>query len=393
MAGTIKLQERELEYRRTWKSEKFSTIEPAEIFWAEHYRWLESQGYLLRPRYHPDWIPTWKRTKKYINLCEDSYSLPPLRKHIMDATRMSDGDTVTLKRIVKYENSDEVGIAKFFSSEPLASDPKNHCVPLLDVLEVPEYEGMALLVMPILRPFNRPKIWTFGEAVEFFRQVFEGIQFMHRHHYAHRDCTGRNIMMDPRKLYPNGFHPLNIDYDYKRNRFARHWTRTERPPKYFLIDFGLSRFYDPKHGPPEDLPVRGIDRTAPEIQGDKYNECCNPFATDIYYVGNMIKMEFVEVRFGFDFMVPLITDMTQDEPSNRPSIDEVVARFDDIYRSLNFALLRSRIISRKEDQGATQVYNFLHFFRRMRYAFMRIPPIPRAVLKSLPSPEGKAVPI
>ncbi|KAF8494059.1 hypothetical protein JB92DRAFT_2997182 [Gautieria morchelliformis] len=70
--------------------------------------------------------------------------------------------------IVKYKECDEVGIGKFFSSEPLASDPKNHCVRLLDVLEVPEYEGMFLLVMPILRHFNQPKIFTFGEAVEFF---------------------------------------------------------------------------------------------------------------------------------------------------------------------------------------------------------------------------------
>ncbi|KAF8465816.1 hypothetical protein JB92DRAFT_3062358 [Gautieria morchelliformis] len=278
----------------------------------------------------------------------------------MDATRMSDAETVTLKRIVKYKESNEVGIAKFFSSEPLAPDPKNHCVPLLDVLEVPEYEGMVLLVMPILRPFKRPKIWTFGEAVEFFRQIFEA-----------RDCTGRNIMMDARKLYPNGFHPINIDFDYKRNRFARHWTRTERPPKYLLIDFGLSGFYDPKHGPPLDLPVRGIDRTAPEVQGDKYNELSNPFATDIYYLGNMIKMEFVDVRFGFDFMVPLITDMTQEEPSKRPSIDEVVARFETIYRSLSFKLLRMH-------EGTSVFYDFLHFFRRMRYAFMRIPPVPRA---------------
>ncbi|KAF8508800.1 hypothetical protein JB92DRAFT_2950951 [Gautieria morchelliformis] len=230
MAGAIKLRERENEYRRTWKFDNFSTLEPTEIFWADQYRWLESQGYLLRPRYHPNWIPTWKRTKKYITHCEDSYS--SLFRHVMDATRMSDGKTVTLKRIVKSKNSDEVGISKFFSSEPLASDPKNHCVPLLDVLEVPEYEGMVLLVMPILRPFNDPKIWTFGEAVEFFRQVFEGIQFMHKHHYAHRDCTGKNIMMDARKLFPNGFHPVNIDFDYKRDRFARHWTRTERPPKY-----------------------------------------------------------------------------------------------------------------------------------------------------------------
>jgi hypothetical protein len=96
----------------------------------------------------------------------------------MDATRMSDGETVTLKRIVKHKDSHEIAIAKFFSREPLASDPKNHCVPLLDVLEVPEYEGMFLLVMPILRPFNQPRIWTFGEAVEFFRQVFEVRAFM-----------------------------------------------------------------------------------------------------------------------------------------------------------------------------------------------------------------------
>jgi hypothetical protein len=111
-------------------------------------------------------------------------------------------------------------------------------------------------------------------------------------------------MMDPRKLYPNGFHPVDIDYDYKRNRFARHWTRTERPPKYFLIDFGLSRFYDPKYGPPLDLPVRGIDKTAPEVQGDRYNEFCNPFATDIYYAGNMIKTQFVEVSIFAPIQAP-----------------------------------------------------------------------------------------
>ena len=105
---------------------------------------------------------------------------------------------------------------------------------------------------------------------------------MHQHHYAHRwisrgvsDCTGRNIMMDNRKLYPKGFHSIDIDHDYKRNRSARRWTRTERPPKYLLIDFGLSQYCDPELGPPLDLPVRGIDRSVPEIQGEKFNELNN----------------------------------------------------------------------------------------------------------------------
>ncbi|KAF8511915.1 hypothetical protein JB92DRAFT_349000 [Gautieria morchelliformis] len=77
-------------------------------------------------------------------------------------------------------------------------------------------------------------------------------------------------------------------------------------------------------------------------------------------------------------MVPLVTDMTQEEPSKRPSIEEVMTRFETIYRSLSFKLLRTRIVGRKEDEGTSALYDFLHFFRRMRYAFMRIPPVPRA---------------
>jgi hypothetical protein len=85
-----------------------------------------------------------------------------------------------------------------------------------------------------------------------------------------------------------------------------------------------------------------------------------------------------QVKFGFDFIVPLITDMTQEEPSKRPNIDEVMTRFEAIYRSLSFKLLRTRMVARDEDEGASVLYDFLYFFRHMRYAFMRIPPVPRA---------------
>ena len=76
MAGTAKLLERETEYRKTWNGDHLGSMSPAEIFWADHYRWLESQGYKLRPRYHPDWIPTWKKSNKWVLRCEDSVYLP-----------------------------------------------------------------------------------------------------------------------------------------------------------------------------------------------------------------------------------------------------------------------------------------------------------------------------
>jgi hypothetical protein len=33
---------------------------PKELFWREHQSWLEHRGYLLRPRYHPGWTPSWR---------------------------------------------------------------------------------------------------------------------------------------------------------------------------------------------------------------------------------------------------------------------------------------------------------------------------------------------
>jgi hypothetical protein len=42
-------------------------------------------------------------------------------------------------------------------------------------------------------------------------------------------------------------------------------------------------------------PVRGGDKTVPEIQGEKYNVMCDPFPVDIYGIGNMIKQTVLDV--------------------------------------------------------------------------------------------------
>ena len=49
----------------------------------------------------------------------------------------------------------------------------NHCVPVYDVLPVPDEEDMVIIVMPLLQDYLRPPFGTIGEAVECFRQLFE----------------------------------------------------------------------------------------------------------------------------------------------------------------------------------------------------------------------------
>ena len=80
----------------------------------------------------------------------------------MDATRLSDGIHVTLKTVDTSVHPFEVEIAQFLSSGQVAHDPRNHCVPILDVLQDPVEPNTAILVMPLLMSFQLA-VRRFGE--------------------------------------------------------------------------------------------------------------------------------------------------------------------------------------------------------------------------------------
>lgn len=42
-----------------------------EIIWRDNQKWLQESGYALRPRYQPDWVPSWQGTSKDWSKCED----------------------------------------------------------------------------------------------------------------------------------------------------------------------------------------------------------------------------------------------------------------------------------------------------------------------------------
>jgi hypothetical protein len=97
-------------------------------------------------------------------------------------------------------------------------------------------------------------------------------------------------MFSASKMYPNGFHPVKINRNRNFKGAAKAYTRTQRPPVYYLIDFGLSREYTSRDV--TDEPLRGGDKSAPEHRSQRR---CNPFQTDIYYIGNLVRHEFIEV--------------------------------------------------------------------------------------------------
>ena len=50
---------------------EFGALFDSEMWWRDQYQALETQGYILRPRYHPDWRPSWKRSGKDFFAAED----------------------------------------------------------------------------------------------------------------------------------------------------------------------------------------------------------------------------------------------------------------------------------------------------------------------------------
>jgi len=80
----------------------------------------------------------------------------------MDTVRKEDGRPVMLKKVLPEEGRYELSITELFSSPGLRGDPKNHCVPLLELIDLSQTnpDGGKLMAMPFLRPFKNPRFQT-----------------------------------------------------------------------------------------------------------------------------------------------------------------------------------------------------------------------------------------
>ncbi|KAJ3480769.1 hypothetical protein NLI96_g8114 [Meripilus lineatus] len=351
------------------------SLDRIESFWLDHSEWLEEKGYMLRPRYRHGWVPSWvaeNKPKPFMAEDQRYFGHPDT----MDATRISDNALVMMKLM---NDSLENEIALYFSTEPLASHPRNHCVPIYEVLHVPDPTGdddEIIIVMPLLRPFYDPRFKSVGEAVEFFRQIFEGLQFMHEHNVAHRDVSSLNIMMDPCPTFPEMFHPAAISRSRDFKSSAKFHTRTSRPTKYLFIDFGLSEKFEPGQDR-KVIPICGGDRSPPEFQHDGAEEEIDPFPTDVYCIGNLIRRKFLRPLKGVDFIQPLVEDMIQEDPTKRPTMDEVVLRYDEMVKSLSYWRLRSMLVERDEPMLIVIFLAVAHIYRTTIHIFTFRSPIPR----------------
>jgi hypothetical protein len=102
-------------------------------------------------------------------------------------------------------------------------------------------------------------------------------------------------MMDWKGMFPNGFNTQEDERNKTMTVPARAFNKTQYPRRYFIIDFGISSRYDSSTTTaPREYCLIGGDKAVPEfLRGEEFHD---PFKADVYYAGNLIRTEFMQVR-------------------------------------------------------------------------------------------------
>ncbi|KAH8103577.1 kinase-like domain-containing protein [Cristinia sonorae] len=324
-------------------------MSPYELRWRARYEGLLLRGYQLRPRYHPNWTPSWIGTDIPADTCEDF--IEPVYSNVLDANRIED-DTLVCMKVIALD-SNEFKIARMLSSSKHTPDSENHCVPIIDVFPDPINPLNGIIVMPYLHPYNKPQFETVEQVMDFIQQTLEGLSFLHRQRVAHRDCWTTNIMMDGEILYPQGHHPIRVHRTPDFSGFSRVLRRSGHSIKYYFIDFGMSSYFEPGESP-YVLGAKGANRTAPELSTKiPYNA----FMLDVYILGHAYDVELLQEFINLDFLQPLVTAMTHLRPENRPTAEVALSRFHEIRNSSEYAKVRWRRAVRRNETAMEQVVN------------------------------------
>ncbi|KAJ7449842.1 kinase-like domain-containing protein [Mycena latifolia] len=222
-------------------------------------------------------------------LCPDA-GLP---ENLFRGTRVCDGAKVVVKAV--HLHSRELSVIRFLSTPPLRQDPMNHCIPVLDLIEVEE-DNLAFIVMEqwSSQLIDDEVPCCLGLFLAALRQCIEHGVFMHKHRIAHLDISLRNLVTD----------------------YQGH---------YAYIDYELSRRFD-RVGP-ICIPEFRATEVPPEcelLNGD----CPDPFKADVWALAVLILRACKLAGYCIAQLVELTRPMLNENPHDRPCMDEVLCAFE-----------------------------------------------------------------
>lgn len=229
---------------------------------------------------------------------------------IMRAIRRCDGARVMLKIawIEGQEDTRELDAYELLLSHPHILDPRNPilrgtcvlpvCASPLDRTSV----TVKLLAMPLLHDLHTFYVPVWGCALLCIRQLLHGLAFLHSLGICHGDVHISNVILTGHVPY-----------------------------KVYFIDFDLCQQLE---GDTRKAQWNGGKTVPPEVKNNREqaSSTYDPYAADVYCMGML--------WLGFQVIIPIAAmddlrdAMTEDDPAQRPTAEEVAAAFDSIFNSM-----------------------------------------------------------
>ncbi|KAH8111750.1 kinase-like domain-containing protein [Phellopilus nigrolimitatus] len=353
----------DLKYYREIESDGSFSLLSSECWWRDHYEFLLSRGYQLRPRYHPGWKPSWLETDIFPYACEDAHS-QIVCLVVMDAKRVRDGKIVAVKKLSADSREAQIGL--MLSSSERLQDPTNHCVPIFDTFVDEQDNQTMFIVMPLLRAFNDPDFEHVDEAVDFVRQALEGLVYMHSRNVAHRDLSDLNIMMDGRPLFdPDGFHPAQQYLTARDLSKAKPRSRSDvERVRYYFTDFGISTHFEDDNRPRLVVGNVAAEEGIPELS---LFIPYDPFRVDVFTLGMVFKRNLLDVYKNLLVLAPLIHEMTKEKPEERITAPQAFELFEQLITTYPGYARRWCLHSHDERSTVRFNRNIRSVFRELSY--------------------------
>ncbi|KAI0261680.1 hypothetical protein BC834DRAFT_829955, partial [Gloeopeniophorella convolvens] len=295
-----------------------------EAKWRDRQQFLESKGYMLRPRLRPRYftvrgscatpseIHRFFRSLEVLNL--------DVRVMLADATRISDGKLVYIKEV--RTGDEESRIALMLSG--LAS-PQNHSVPILDRFLDDADRSISYLVMPFLRLCNSPPFDFIEEILDF--EDARDMAVLHLHGVAHHDCAFKNLLMDgAASMYFTRVPPVVFTT-------ASVLLHLDVGVEYYFVDYGISSYFPPESQHRLVLGRDGRDQDVSELSDEVPYDS---FKVDIFTMGNNLRIKLQPKYSNLGFFAPMIESLTRDEPNLRPSAEEALQQWRTIRHRVHF---------------------------------------------------------
>jgi len=218
-------------------------------------------------------------------LCKD----PGLPENLFRATCCKTGMKLMIKAVNRL--SREVQNVRYMSSLPLRQDPMNHCIPIVDMIDVPA-DGKCFIVMEEWSSQLLPEIpSTLREFLSAIHQCIEHVVFMHRNSFVHFDISLHNFL-------------------------------TDYCGRYACIDYELSQKVDDLVGPGSIWP-RGTE-IPPELER---GQASDPYMVDVWALAVLILRACKVAGFYVPELLHLTRPMLHHNPNKRPSAAAVLREF------------------------------------------------------------------